>query len=158
VIVVGAGPTTHDAGRRVGDARRERARGGKDAEPTKVVRGLGLHVRRVEVMDQRGLLERLLPLGRRYPLQVSFAGIAKPAPDHLDTTEPYLFGIPQTAVERVLLDHAVEVVTAELADGTRPRARYLVGCDGGRSTVRTLLGVGFPGEAARTERRSASAS
>lgn len=25
------------------------------------------------------------------------------------------------------------------------RARYLVGCDGGRSTVRKLLGVGFPG-------------
>src|SRR5690606_37983667 len=33
----------------------------------------------------------------------------------------------------------------------RLRARYLVGCDGGRSTVRRLLGVGFPGEPARTE-------
>ena len=31
------------------------------------------------------------------------------------------------------------------------RARYVVGCDGGRSTVRKLLGVGFPGEPARTE-------
>lgn len=31
------------------------------------------------------------------------------------------------------------------------RARYLVGCDGGRSTVRTLLGVGFPGEPSRVE-------
>ena len=37
-------------------------------------------------------------------------------------------------------------MTAELADGTRLRSRYLVGCDGGRSTVRKLLGVGFPGE------------
>ena len=37
-------------------------------------------------------------------------------------------------------------VTVELADGTRLRSRYLVGCDGGRSTVRKLLGVGFPGE------------
>lgn len=42
-------------------------------------------------------------------------------------------------------------MTAELADGTRLRARYLVGCDGGRSTVRKLLGVGFPGEPSRTE-------
>jgi rifampicin monooxygenase len=31
------------------------------------------------------------------------------------------------------------------------RARYLVGCDGGRSTVRKLLGVEFPGEPARVE-------
>jgi hypothetical protein len=31
------------------------------------------------------------------------------------------------------------------------RARYLVGCDGGRSAVRKLIGVGFPGEPARHE-------
>ena len=37
-------------------------------------------------------------------------------------------------------------MTVELADGTQLRSRYLVGCDGGRSTVRKLLGVGFPGE------------
>ena len=42
-------------------------------------------------------------------------------------------------------------MTVELADGTRLRSRYLVGCDGGRSTVRKLLGVGFPGEPARVE-------
>ena len=38
-----------------------------------------------------------------------------------------------------------------MADGTRLRSRYLVGCDGGRSTVRKLLGVGFPGEPTRVE-------
>ena len=42
-------------------------------------------------------------------------------------------------------------MTAELADGTHLRSRYLVGCDGGRSTVRKLLGVGFPGEPAKVE-------
>ncbi len=42
-------------------------------------------------------------------------------------------------------------VTVELADGDRLRSRYLVGCDGGRSTVRKLLGVGFPGEPSRVE-------
>jgi 2-polyprenyl-6-methoxyphenol hydroxylase-like FAD-dependent oxidoreductase len=41
-------------------------------------------------------------------------------------------------------------MTAELADGTQLRSRYLVGCDGGR-TVRKLLGVGFPGEPTRVE-------
>lgn len=42
-------------------------------------------------------------------------------------------------------------MSAELADGTRLRSRYLVGCDGGRSTVRRLLGVGFPGEPSRVD-------
>jgi 2-polyprenyl-6-methoxyphenol hydroxylase-like FAD-dependent oxidoreductase len=42
-------------------------------------------------------------------------------------------------------------VTVSLADGTGLRARYLVGCDGGRSTVRKLLGVGFPGEPSSVE-------
>ncbi len=42
-------------------------------------------------------------------------------------------------------------MTAWLADGTPLRSRYLVGCDGGRSTVRKLLGVGFPGEPATRE-------
>jgi 2-polyprenyl-6-methoxyphenol hydroxylase-like FAD-dependent oxidoreductase len=44
-----------------------------------------------------------------------------------------------------------EGVTVELADGAQLRARYLVGCDGARSTVRKRLGVGFPGEPSRTE-------
>jgi 2-polyprenyl-6-methoxyphenol hydroxylase-like FAD-dependent oxidoreductase len=142
----------------------------RDAEPTRVVRSLGLHARSIEVMDQRGLLDRLLPLGTQYPIRGSFAGIVKATPVQLDSAHAYLFGIPQTAVERVLLEHAAEVgvefrrgcevtgldqdddgVTAELSDGTRLRARWLVGCDGGRSTVRKALGVGFSGEPATTE-------
>src|SRR5450755_1323914 len=142
----------------------------KDAEPTRIVRSLGLHARSVEVMDQRGLLERFLALGQQYPVGGFFAGITKPSPDRLDTAHPYVLGIPQTTTERLLTEHATELgveirrgcelvglsqndhgVTVELADGTRLRSRYLVGCDGGRSTVRKLLGVGFPGEPTRVE-------
>jgi 2-polyprenyl-6-methoxyphenol hydroxylase-like FAD-dependent oxidoreductase len=142
----------------------------KDAEPTRIERSLGLHARSIEVLDQRGLLERFLALGKQYPLGSSFAGIVKPSPDRLDTAHPYTLGIPQTTTDRLLAEHATEVgaelrrgcelvglsqdedgVTVELADGTRLRSRYLVGCDGGRSTVRKLLGVGFPGEPARNE-------
>jgi rifampicin monooxygenase len=140
----------------------------KDAEPTKIVRSLGLHVRSIEVMDQRGLLDRFLALGRQYPLG-GFAGIVKPPPDRLDTAHPYTLGIPQNITDRLLAERAAELgaeirrecelvglsqdehgVTAELGDGTRLRSRFLVGCDGGRSTVRKLLGVGFPGEPARS--------
>ncbi|GAB3721038.1 rifampin monooxygenase [Nocardiopsis nanhaiensis] len=142
----------------------------REHEPTKVVRSLGLHARSVEVMDQRGLLERFLDLGTQYPLGGFFAGISKPAPERLDTAHPYVLGIPQTTTDRLLYEHATALgaevrrgsalvgldqdgdgVTAELADGTRLRSRYLVGCDGGRSTVRKLLGTGFPGEPSRTE-------
>ncbi|MGW2830911.1 rifampin monooxygenase [Streptomyces sp. NPDC001286] len=142
----------------------------KEPEPTEVVRALGLHARSIEVLDQRGLADRFLALGRRHPLGGFFAGIAKPSPERLDTTHPYVLGIPQTVTERLLAEHAVEAgadirrgralvglsqdadgVTAELADGTRLRSRYLVGCDGGRSTVRKLLGVGFPGEPSRVD-------
>ncbi|WP_329564287.1 FAD-dependent monooxygenase [Kitasatospora sp. NBC_01266] len=41
-------------------------------------------------------------------------------------------------------------VTATLADGRRIGARYLVGCDGGHSTVRRRLGLAFDGKSERS--------
>ncbi|MEW2219954.1 rifampin monooxygenase [Streptomyces sp. NPDC006990] len=142
----------------------------KEAEPTTVVRALGMHVRSIEMMDQRGLLERFLALGKQYPLNGFFAGISKPHQVRLDSSHAYVLSIPQPRTEQLLTEHAVELgaellrgcevvgldqdahgVTAELADGTRLRSRYLVGCDGGRSRVRKLLGVGFPGEPSRVD-------
>ncbi|MGH8836290.1 MAG: FAD-dependent monooxygenase, partial [Actinomycetes bacterium] len=45
----------------------------KEPEPTRIVRALGLHARSIEVMDQRGLLERFLELGEQYPVGGFFA-------------------------------------------------------------------------------------
>jgi rifampicin monooxygenase len=81
----------------------------KEAEPSRYVRALGLHVRSIEVLDQRGLLERFLAHGRQHPLAGYFAGIPKPLPDRLDTAHPYILGIPQTVTERLLAERAVEV-------------------------------------------------
>ncbi|MGC2998640.1 rifampin monooxygenase [Streptomyces sp. G35A] len=142
----------------------------KLAAPAAQSRGRGLHVRSVEVMDQRGLLDRFLAVSERFQVGSLFGGLAKPWPQRLDTAHPFGLATPQTVTERLLTERAVELgaeirrgcelaglsqddhaVTAELADGTRLRSRYLVGCDGGRSTVRKLLGVGFPGEPATVE-------
>ncbi|MFE7896474.1 rifampin monooxygenase [Streptomyces sp. NPDC057424] len=142
----------------------------REAKPTPYVRALGLHVRSIEVLDQRGLLERFLAEGRKHPVGGFFAGLAGSSPDRLDTAHGYVLGIPQPLTDRLLAEHAAELgaeirrgcelvglsqdsdgVTVELADGRRLRSRYLVGCDGGRSTVRKLLGVGFPGEPSRVE-------
>lgn len=142
----------------------------RDPEPAEFVRALGLHVRSIEIMDQRGLLDRFLAAGKQHPVGSIFAGMIKAPPERLDTAHAYILGIPQPAIEQLLTEHALEAgveirrgcevvgfaqdddgVTVEIADGTRLRARYLVGCDGGRSTVRKLLGVAFPGEPAKTQ-------
>ncbi|MCA6091370.1 rifampin monooxygenase [Streptomyces sp. SCA3-4] len=140
------------------------------SEPTEESRGRGLHARSVEVMDQRGLLERFLAVGEKFQVGGFFGGILKPWPDRLDTAHPYSLSVPQPVTERLLNERALELgtelrrgcevvglsqdedgVTVELADGTELRSRYLVGCDGGRSLVRKQLGVGFPGEPATVE-------
>jgi 2-polyprenyl-6-methoxyphenol hydroxylase-like FAD-dependent oxidoreductase len=118
----------------------------------------------------RGLLERVLERGRRRPAGGFFAAIGKPPPQGLDSAHAFLLGIPQPVIVHLLEEHAIhlgaqvrhgtvvagveqdaEGVTVELADGEQLRSRYLVGCDGGRSTVRRLLGVPFPREPSRTE-------
>ena len=169
VIVVGAGPTglMLAAELRLHGVRTVVLE--QDPEPTRVVRALGLHVRSIEILDQRGVLDRFLALGTRHPIS-GFAAMDRPAPEDLDSSHPYILGIPQPVSDRLLAEWAAELgaelrrgcaltgltqdddgVTAELADGTRLRARYLVGCDGGRSTVRKLVGIGFPGEPSRVE-------
>ncbi|MFD1073434.1 rifampin monooxygenase [Longispora fulva] len=170
VIIAGCGPTgamlaaelrLHDV--RVLVLERE-------TEPVSFVRVVSLHIRSLEVMAMRGLLDRLVAHGRQRPVGGIFAGIATPAPEGLDSAHAYLLGIPQPVVERLLAEHAVELgaqvrrgravtgfaqddegVTVELADGEQLRTRYLVGCDGARSAVRKQLGVAFPGEPSRTE-------
>lgn len=174
VIVVGGGPTglMLAAELRLHDVRvvvLEKLTG-----PTGESRGQGLHARSVEVMDQRGLLERFLAVSEKFQVGGLFGGIATAWPDGLDTAHPYGLATPQPVTERLLEERAVELgteirrgcevvalsrseegdeagVTVGLADGTRLRSRYLVGCDGGRSAVRKLAGIGFPGEAATVE-------
>ena len=169
VIVAGAGPTgiflaselrLHGVGVVVLD---------KEPEQNTVIRALGLHSRSIEIMDQRGLGAQFAAAGTRYPLDGFFAGILRSAPE-LDTTHPYVLGIPQTQTEALLTRRALELgveirrgsevtglaqkesgVSVTLADGSELRARYLVGCDGGRSTVRSLAGIGFPGEPSSRE-------
>ncbi|MCS5733460.1 FAD-dependent monooxygenase [Herbiconiux daphne] len=143
----------------------------KDEQPNPAVRSLGLHPRSIEVLAQRGLLERFLAVGQQYPGAAGrFAGIVPPHPPTLDTAHDYILGIPQPVTDRLLADWATERgaqirrgievtgfeqhaegVDVHLADGSRLRSRWLVGCDGGRSLVRRMLGVGFPGEPATTE-------
>ncbi|WP_433341268.1 FAD-dependent monooxygenase [Streptomyces sp. CA-253872] len=170
VVIAGAGPTglllaaelrLHGADVLVLD---------KDPAPYAWSRALGLHVRSIEIMAQRGLLEKFLARGRTFRVGGFFAALGDRWPEGLDSAHAYVLGIPQTVTEELLTAHATglgarivrgaevtgfaqdaEGVDVRLADGSVRRAGWLVGCDGGRSTVRSLLGVGFPGEPTRTE-------
>ncbi|MBM7775244.1 2-polyprenyl-6-methoxyphenol hydroxylase-like FAD-dependent oxidoreductase [Actinokineospora baliensis] len=166
VIVVGCGPTGAmvAAELRLHDVRVLVLE--KEFEPvSSFARVVSLHVRSLELMAMRGLLDRLLERGRRRPLAGVFAAIPKPP-----TGDDYLLGIPQPVIDRLLEEHAAglgaqvrrgcavtgleqddEGVTVELAGGERLRSRYVVGCDGARSTTRKLLGVAFPGEPSRND-------
>ncbi|WP_280266096.1 FAD-dependent monooxygenase [Nocardia wallacei] len=135
------------------------------AERTGESRAGGIHARTMEILDQRGLLDGLLPQGR--PLQAGhFAGLPLDFGD-FGTRRPYVLAVLQSVIERELDRRATElgapvhwgspvigfrqddagvtVAVGGAGSGRRIRASYLVGCDGARSAVRKLSGIGFPG-------------
>nr|AXL05601.1 hypothetical protein [uncultured bacterium] len=129
-------------------------------------RGSGLHARTMETLDQRGILEPYLAAGSTVPsglfakLRLDFS--------KLETRYPFTLLLLQNKVELLLEQRAAELgtpvrwssevvglrqdgagveVDVRQPDGSvsSVRAEYLVGCDGGRSTVRKLVGIDFPG-------------
>ncbi|MEU6712214.1 FAD-dependent monooxygenase [Nonomuraea sp. NPDC046802] len=133
-------------------------------------RGFNLNARSLELLDRRGIAGRFLAEGPKVPFGM-FADPSRPLDlTAMDTDHPYVLGIPQTRVEELLEEWLAElgvavswghelvgleqdgdglVVTVE-AGGRRERRRagHLAGCDGSRSTVRELAGIGFPGTSA----------
>ncbi|NUP66278.1 MAG: NAD(P)-binding protein [Nonomuraea sp.] len=133
--------------------------------PTGLSKALNLHPRSVDTFAMRGLLDRFED-APRLPLQ-HFAGMRLLDLTRTRTPHPYGLLVPQARVEEVLEKRALELgaeirrgcavtglaqdesgVTVETGDGTTSRASWLAGCDGGRSTVRKLAGIAFPGTAA----------
>lgn len=163
VVIAGAGPTglmlaceLRLAGAEVVVVERLAERSGES-------RAGGIHSRTLEVLDQRGVLERFLDEGELQPVG-HFSGLYLDF-DESESRHPYPLMILQSAIERILEEWAGELgvqvrrsaevsgirqddagVTVELGPaGQTLRGRYLVGCDGGRSTVRKLAGIDFPG-------------
>ena len=131
------------------------------AGPSGESRAGGIHARTMEVLDMRGMLEPFLAEGRRLP-RGHFAGIPLDF-SGLPTRYPFLLNILQRRIERLLEARARELgvrlrrevavtglrqtadrVELETTEGELAAA-YVVGCDGGRSTVRKLAGIDFPG-------------
>ncbi|MFE7540138.1 FAD-dependent monooxygenase [Streptomyces platensis] len=184
VLVVGAGPTGLMLGAELalGGVRvqilERRTAAQRDS------RALTLHPRSIELMDQRGLVERFLARGRAVP-EWHFAGLDTRLDfSALDTRHGYTLFLAQARTEQLLTERAreldvpvrrgyevvglrqdaggdgdrgdgrvgrpaaggVEVDVRGPGGGLRTvRARYVVGCDGGRSAVRRAAGIAFPG-------------
>jgi len=122
----------------------------------------GFHARTIEVLDQRGVADRFLAEGQ--VAQVATFGTTVLDMSDFPTRHPYSLGIWQNQIERIMADWIAELpvriyygrevtgfaqddtgVDVELSDDQSLRARYLVGCDGGRSIIRKVAGIEFPG-------------
>ncbi len=122
----------------------------------------GLHARTIEVLDQRGIADRFLSEGQMAQV-AGFASIRLDISD-FPTRHNYGLGLWQNHIERILagwvgelpvtIHRGIEVtdfaqddtgVDVALSDGGSLRAEYLVGCDGGRSTIRKAADIEFPG-------------
>jgi 3-(3-hydroxy-phenyl)propionate hydroxylase len=122
----------------------------------------GLHARTLEVLDQRGVVDRFLSAGRTHPF-VGYAGTTLDISD-FPTRHNYLLALWQKDTEVILAGWVNELgvpilrehevvgftqdeagVAVELSGGTTIRAGFLVGCDGGRSVVRKTAGIEFAG-------------
>ncbi|MEU3227824.1 FAD-dependent monooxygenase [Streptomyces sp. NPDC006976] len=170
VVVAGAGPAGLMLAAELRLAGAEVVVLEQESRPTAESRGMGFTARTLEVFDQRGLLPRFgelkrSPGGHFGSVPVDFAvGDGR----HASVT-----GISQARTVAALGEWAAELgadirrghrltrftdngdrveVWADGPDGEAGlTASYLVGCDGGRSTVRRAGGFGFPGTDATAE-------
>jgi 2-polyprenyl-6-methoxyphenol hydroxylase-like FAD-dependent oxidoreductase len=167
VLIVGAGPTglTLAAallGRGVQATVIDRL-----AEGANTSRAAVMHARTLEVLEPLGVTPALVERGlqaRRFTIRDRDRVLVPIAFDGLPTPYPYTLMVSQAVTEGVLLRRLVELggqvlrpralvglaqdadgASATLDDGSRWRARYVVGADGMHSAVREQTGIPFSG-------------
>lgn len=162
VVIAGAGPTGLMLAGELALAQVDVAIVERRASQVLVgSRAGGLHSRTLEVLDQRGIADRFLAAGQvhkavRFHVSLDMSDFP--------TRHNYVLALSQNHIERILADWVDELgvpiyrerevtgftqddtgVEIALSDGESLRAKYLVGCDGGRSVVRKTAGIDFPG-------------
>ncbi|MCY0935103.1 FAD-dependent oxidoreductase [Streptomyces sp. H34-S4] len=178
VLVVGAGPVgltaAHELARRGLRVRVVDAASG----PAATSRAVAVHPRTLETFDQMGIVDAVLASGRKNRAFTMYAGghrLVRLDADYqtMPTRFPYTVVIEQTRTEELLRDavarlgvtvewgvrltgleqdHDTVRARLEHADGSTEEYEvpWLVGCDGGHSTVRKQLGLPLLGESSET--------
>lgn len=148
----------------------------KTQQPFHGSRGKGIQPRTQEVFEDIGILDQIVAAGGVYPPERRYhddgrhtdSAVTESA--HSTPAEPYQqpLMLPQFLTERVMRDRLLELghkpefgceligfeqdadgVTAHLVSDTvqeHLRVSWLVGADGGRSFVRRVLDIGYPGK------------
>jgi 2-polyprenyl-6-methoxyphenol hydroxylase-like FAD-dependent oxidoreductase len=167
VLIVGAGPTglTLAAALAVRGLRAtvvDALSAGANTSRAAVV-----HARTLEVLEPLGVTQALIKRGlqaRRFTVRDGDRILVPIAFDQLPTRYPYTLMVSQAVTESVLLERFTELggrvlrprrlvdltqdetgISATLDDGSRLRARYVVGADGMHSTVREAARIPFTG-------------
>jgi len=167
VLIVGAGPTGLTL------AASLLARGvrtcviDRQAEGANTSRAAVVHARTLEVLEPLGVTQRLVARGiqaRQFTIRDRDRVLVPIGFSQLPTQYPYTLMVSQAVTESVLLQRLVELggrvlrprtlaalvqdasgATATLDDGSRMRARFVVGADGMHSAVRESAGIAFNG-------------
>lgn len=174
VLVIGAGPTGLMLANQLGRRGIRTTIVDRHAGPVRETRALGVQARTLEIYAHLGIVDEALALGKRGTGGNLWANGRRMARVPLSdagrdlTPYPYILILGQDDNERLLGarladwqlavqwsteltaltqhdDHVVATLRTPTG-ATRPfTARWIAGCDGARSSVRTLCGIDFPG-------------
>jgi 2-polyprenyl-6-methoxyphenol hydroxylase-like FAD-dependent oxidoreductase len=183
VLIVGAGPTGLMLANQLGRRGVRAMIIDRHSGPAQQSRAMAVQARTLEIYSKMGIIGEALALGRegtganmwangKWTARIPLGEIGKSL-----SPFPYVLALGQDDNERImgakLRDYGVEIqwntelvgfqqqsehvaVTLKLRDGSNRSltAAWVAGCDGGRSAVREISGVTFPGAPTSTHSSS----
>jgi 2-polyprenyl-6-methoxyphenol hydroxylase-like FAD-dependent oxidoreductase len=175
VLIVGAGPTGLMLANQLGRRGVRATIIDRHSAPAQQTRAMAVHARTLEIYQKLGIADRAIELGTpgtganfwsrgRKQARIPLADMGRDL-----SRFPYVLMLGQDDNERLMGDHlrrfGVDIrwntelialqqepthvaATIKEANGDISQlvATYVAGCDGGRSAVREMNGIGFPGE------------
>ena len=168
VLIVGAGPTGLTLASALAACGVRATIIDRLAEGANSSRAAVVHARTLEVLEPLGVASTLVERGlqaQRFTIRDRDRVLVPIEFDKLPTSYPYTLMVSQAVTEQVLLERLLALggrvlrprqlvdlsqdessATATLDDGSRLRARYVVGADGMHSMVRERAGIAFSGD------------